>query len=372
MAQPPLERWLPRLLQVWRRGAAAPTEGLPQDGLTSAEADRVAVGVRELSKGLTGTRELAGAGYLGSEDLLGAYLLYYWPVSFAQTLSALRKGDIRRGSRALDLGSGPAPGAMALLEAGWTKVTAADRSAPALQKARELATLGGFELTTQVWQAEDAALPAGGPWDLILLGHFVNELAAGAPDRKERRAAFLERLASQLNPGGVVLLIEPASHGPNAEALALRDAVVARGWGVQGPCFYQKACPALVAGAACHDLLTWKVPHLVAQSARRAGIDKRELPFTWLALRPSGPPPADSSRYRVLSESMVNKAGRRRMLVCGEAGRFSLSAPGAYRSPLWLGLQRGDALTITEPEVRESGWGIGAATRLASLPGQGR
>jgi hypothetical protein len=69
-------------------------------------------------------------------------------------------------------------------------------------------------------------------------------------------------------------------------------------------------------------------------------------------------------KYRVLSEPLLNKAGRWRVLVCGEKGRFSLSAPGSFRSPLWLGLRRGDALTITEPEIRETGWGIGPGTKL--------
>ena len=363
--QPPLERWLPRLLKVWR----GPSSELPEGSLTTSEADRVAAGVRELSKGLTGQRELAGAGYLANDDLLGAYLLYYWPVSFAQTLSALRKGELRRGTKALDLGSGPAPGALALLEAGWTKVTAADRSQPALDKAQQLAQLGGFPLTTVRWSAEEEDLPAGGPWELVLLGHFLNELAPGKSDRIERRAALLKKIQAQLAPGGVILVIEPASHGPNAEVLALRDLMVVQNWGVLGPCFYQKSCPALAAGAACHDLLPWKVPHIVAQPARRAAIDKRELPFTWLAFRPSGAVKVDSAHYRVLSEPMLNKAGRKRVLVCGEAGRFSLSAPGAFRSPLWLNLRRGDALRIENPEIRESGWGIGAQTRLSSVSG---
>ena len=363
--QPPLERWLPRLLKVWR----GPLRELPEGSLTTSEADRVAAGVRELSKGLTGQRELAGAGYLTNDDLLGAYLLYYWPVSFAQTLSALRKGDLRRGTKALDLGCGPAPGALALLEAGWTKVTAADRSQSALEKAQQLAQLGGFPLTTVRWSAEEDDLPPGGPWELVLLGHFLNELAPGKPDRIERRAALLEKIRAQLAPGGVILLIEPASHGPNAEVLALRDLMVVQNWGVLGPCFYQKSCPALAAGAACHDLLPWNVPHIVAQTARRAAIDKRELPFTWMAFRPSGAPAGDSAHYRVLSEPMLNKAGRKRVLVCGEAGRFSLSAPGAFRSPLWLNLRRGDAVKIENPEIRESGWGIGDETRLSTVNG---
>jgi len=356
---PPLDRWLPHLLSVWRSGPG------PADGLTTSEADRIAVGVKELSRGLTGDRSLVGQRYLARGDLLGAYLLYYWPVSFAQTLFALKQGSVARGGRALDLGSGPAPGAFALLEAGWNHVTAVDRSAEALAVATKLASLGGHRLETSVWDA-DQGLPAGEPWDLIVAGHFFNEMASGSADRIERRAAFLQALAGRLTATGRILILEPASHIPNAEALALRDALVAAGWGVSGPCFFQGACPARAAGAACHDVLRWKVPHLVAQTARRAGIDKRELPFTWLVVDPKGPPKVDPALLRVVSEPMLNKAGRRRVVACGAAGRFSLSAPGAYRSPEWIRVNRGQALRVTDPELREGGWGLGPQTRLSS------
>lgn len=353
----PLDRWLPHLLAVWREGPG------PIDGLTTPEADRLALGVKELSKGLTGDRALVGQRYLARGDLLGAYLLYYWPVSFAQTLYALRQGGVKRGGRALDLGSGPGPGAFALLEAGWTSVTAVDRSPEALMVAGTLAQRAGLRLETKVWDAE-AGLPEGGPWDLIVAGHFLNEYAAGTPDRVDRRARFLEALAQRLSPGGRILILEPASHGPNGDALALRDAVLADGWSVSGPCFFQGPCPARAAGAACHDVLNWKVPHLVAQLARRAGIDKRELPFTWLALSPSPAREADPTVVRVVSEPMLNKAGRRRLVVCGTSGRFSLSAPGSLRLPGWSGLGRGQAVRVAFPEIREGGWGVGPQTRL--------
>ena len=358
---PPLDLWLPHLLSVWRRGP-----GL-HDGLTTPEADQIAKGVKELSRGLTGDRTLAGATYLARADLLGAYLLYYWPVSFAQTLFALKQAGLRPGGRALDLGSGPAPGAVALLESGWTNVTAADRSPEALALASQLAARGHRNLQTVVWNADESKLPPGGPWDVIVAGHFLNELGAGLADRIERRTAFLQRLAGSLSPGGNVLILEPASHGPNAEALALRDAMVATGWSVSGPCFFQGACPALAANAACHDVLKWKVPHLVAQTARRAGIDKRELPFTWFALSPAAAPTSREELVRVVSEPLLNKAGRRRVVVCGVRGRFSLSAPGAYRSPEWLRISRGQALRVTAPEIREAGWGVGPSTHLSSL-----
>src|SRR6185436_853856 len=106
---------------------------------------------------------------------------------------------------------------------------------------------------------------------------------------------------------------------------------------------------------------------LVAQTARRAGIDKRELPFTWLLFSPEPLPAADPSLLRVVSEPMLNKAGRRRVVACGSTGRFSLSAPGAYRSPLWLNVGRGQALKVVDPEIREGGWGIGPGTKVTSV-----
>jgi hypothetical protein len=143
--------------------------------------------------------------------------------------------------------------------------------------------------------------------------------------------------------------------------------VVQAGWTVEGPCFFQGGCPARAANAACHDVLKWKVPHLVAQTARRAGIDKRELPFTWLLVSPNPAPEADPQVIRVVSDPMLNKAGRRRVVVCGSTGRFSLSAPGAYRAPGWLALGRGQALRIVNPEQREGGWGLGPETKVTPL-----
>lgn len=353
----PLDRWLPHLLDLWRSGSG------PSDGLSTAEADAVARGVKELSQGLTGERRLAGARYMARGDLLGAYLLYYWPVSFAQTLFALRQGGISRGKRALDLGSGPAPGSMALLEAGWSQVTAIDQSSEALAVARQLASRGGYKLDTASWRSGEK-LPGTGSWDLILAGHVFNEIGAGSLEALDERFELLEQLGDRLAPDGKVLILEPAAHGPNAQALGLRDRAAAAGWFIEGPCFFQGACPALATGSACHDVLHWKVPHLVAQTARRAGIDKRTSPFTWLVLSKRKGATVNPQRVRVVSDPLLNKAGRRRVVVCGAAGRFSLSAPGAYRNPVWNQASRGKSLVVKDPEVREGGWGLGPETKL--------
>ncbi len=56
--------------------------------------------------------------------------------------------------------AGPAPGAFALLEAGWKQVTAADRSPDALNLAKTLASHGQMRLETSFGKPTDRCLPA--------------------------------------------------------------------------------------------------------------------------------------------------------------------------------------------------------------------
>src|SRR5512135_609967 len=100
-----IEPWIPRLLAVWRRlrGSAA---GAPS--LTAEERRDVVVGAQRLSHGLTRERELAGARYFEDPQLLGAYLLLWWPATYAQAASVLREVGGAVG-RVLDVGSGPSP-----------------------------------------------------------------------------------------------------------------------------------------------------------------------------------------------------------------------------------------------------------------------
>ena len=88
-------------------------------------------GVLHLSKGLTRERALAGAPYLDDPKLLGAYLLFYFPLSYLQGRGVFSELGRRPGAL-LDLGSGPGPLAFAGLDAGAREVLAADRSPRAL------------------------------------------------------------------------------------------------------------------------------------------------------------------------------------------------------------------------------------------------
>ena len=105
-----LKRWIPGLLATWRGLRREVRRGPrpPDDRLLPDELREVAAAVQRLSLGLTRDRKLIGARYLEDDRLLGAYLLFYWPVSYLQARGVLSELP-RRPRSALDLGSGPGP-----------------------------------------------------------------------------------------------------------------------------------------------------------------------------------------------------------------------------------------------------------------------
>jgi SAM-dependent methyltransferase len=308
-----LARWMPRLVAVWRRHRRLP-EGPPT--LVGRELKEVVQGIRTLSTGLTRERALVGSRYLDDPRLLGAYLLFYWPVSYAQARAVL--GELpRRPRSALDLGSGPGPVAFAALDAGASEVTAADRSAPALTLARALAAEAEEPLATRTWNG-GAGLPEG-TFDAVTLGHVLNELGRG-PSAVAERAALLERAAAQVRPGGSVIVLEPALRDTSRELLQVRDLVVSRGFAVRAPCLWRGPCPALVkASDWCHAERSWSPPPLLDALAREAGLHKEALKMSYLVLAPGGeawtdPPPG--RLFRIVSEPLEGKG---RACAPGEA-----------------------------------------------------
>lgn len=361
------------LLSLWRASIGQKEHfPPPPDRLSAAELGRLAPTLRGLSAGFN-SGGLRGEAYLGEEEKLAAYLLYFWPISYTQMRSILRQVKIQ-GQRALDVGSGPGPVVRALFDAGFREVWAADHIPAALEQSRKLNQRAG-RLHTLSWDAEGEKTPVTAQVELITLGHSLNELWKERGDRVQRRASLLERLAQKLLPEGRILIMEPASHAVNQDMLLLRDTLLRRGFSVEAPCFFQGPCPALQARSACHAEQPWLAPALVRQLAQAARIDKSSLAFGWLLLRPPGAPaiatPADQL-LRVTSEKMTNKAGRERVIVCGAQGRHSLSFPVAQRTEMpwrgeWERILRGSAVSVQGAQPRESGLGLDAKSSLKVL-----
>lgn len=344
-------------------------EGRDESRLNEAELERVARALLRLQRGLTGERELAGAVYMDDPELLGAYLLYYWTSSYAQASRAMALSDLKP-RRVLDLGSGPGPMAAAALDRGAASAFLIDGSERALALARRL--LG--ESATRSARADLERLPDGlgsEVFDLVMLGHALNELSG--PDAIARRAAVVREAAARLAPGGSVLIVEPATLAAARDAMAIRDLLVSEGWELVAPCTRSGPCPALQAGTgqSCHDEAAWEPPEFVRDLAARCGLDRGLVKMSWFCLRPPGPAkPPRAEAYRVVSEPLLNKAGRVRRLLCGPAGRFPLSAKRgdpAAEAAGFFALGRYELVRVVEPELREGGWGLGPATRLERL-----
>ncbi len=352
--------------------------------------------MRELSRGLTRERALAGERYLSDPAFLGAYLLHFWPISYAQALlcgamlrrgrpAAPIRGPLALGS-VLDLGAGPGPVSLALLDSGAVNVTACDRSAAALALARRIAGDRGHTLATRQWDALKTTGMPRGPFDVIVMGHTLNELWSGHPDRIELRTSLVRKLGGELAPGGRILIMEPALMSTAQEAIRVRDGLVKAGYTVEMPCIWQHACPALPNGT-CHGEFDWRPPAEMVRLAHAARIGRETLAMAWFVLRGprgservSAPLPAESlpaeplpgaapdgGLYRVVSEPLLSKSGRIRYLVCGPMGRFALSAPRDCRGAGikdFFTLKRGDGIVFAGARQRESGWGLGDDSRV--------
>src|ERR1700686_735245 len=286
--------------------------GGPPDRLAPGELKAAAKVVSALHEGLIGERTLSNAATYGVREHLGAYLLWWWPQSYAKVRAALRllPEAPPAGARVLDLGAGPGAGALAALdhlrelhgEGVPSEVLATDASEPALAEARALA--GGGALRTQRFllgapqASADAAI--AGRFELLLASNVLSELPLTTAQRARAAADLAER---NLASGGVLLLLEPALRETGRALLEGRDALVAtHGLRAVAPCLTQRPCPALAAprdwGPAARP---WQAPPHLVQLARELGLRAdEELSFAFVALSAPGTPmrerPADLFR----------------------------------------------------------------------------
>ncbi|WP_304222025.1 small ribosomal subunit Rsm22 family protein [Gracilinema caldarium] len=444
--------WEERLIREWRvlqggiknykNPAITGRPSVLQDygPLSRHELERAAADLLALQRGLTGDRALIGSAYMDEGQRLGAYLLFYWFTSYAQTWGMLdmtyEAHSVKPENRApfvpmsegrfriLDLGSGPAP--CSLATADWLRfrgispdsieIRACDQSPLALKHAQALAQQAGYNMKTIApWWAGTSAIPAG-KYHIITIGHMLNELWKETPERLQKREAFIAKLGKHLEPGGILIILEPALLATGRDLLALRDRLVASDWRVLAPCFTQRPCPAFKESQqTCHSDFAWNPPRTVRDLAKKTGLDKDLVKTTALVMSRredhlgnspvyltearaldnlgSHPKALDTANYssatedtataeaaggtkgdtdqrgpyRIVSEPMLNKAGRTRLILCGDEGRIPFSAKlgeGLPGETQFRTLRRSDAILLYQPVRRETGLALGEQTRI--------
>lgn len=360
--------------------------------------------LRNLQRGLTGDRLLAGASYFSSADYLGAYLLYYWPVSFVQVFLALQEIDLRGAlptiNRVLDIGAGPGPATFAAARFGAKRSRLIDANGDALQAALRLGQEFGIELETMQknLEADDSFedMPAqASAYDLIVACHSANELWKGREEAIARRASLFGKAATLLAEGGILLVVEPSANVTGRPALELRDRLLAENPELDcvAPCPGSFPCPIAAAGEgrSCHSTWRWEPDVPVAALAEAAGLDRDSAKATWFALKkgvaPRPPARVESTLRdgaegagkathtlggltgRFVSEAMLNKAGRVRYIVCTKSGLATLSAKAgdkATEAEGFFSLKRGDCIEAEGLERRagEHSFGLVPGSRL--------
>ncbi|TXT50902.1 MAG: hypothetical protein FD137_209 [Spirochaetes bacterium] len=344
--------------------------------------------LKTLQRGLTGDRVLAGAGYFSTEGILDAYLLYYWPISYMQASFALDelegRGVLPRMERVLDLGAGSGPASFAAFAWGAKQSVLVDSAGAALRVAKELSATSGLGVvrTAQVDLSSDATLPEG-PFDLIVASHAMNELWNNSLEGEEKRAALLARAVRELSPEGILLVLEPSATVTAVPALRLRDRLLdpsgCLGLRCLGPCLDSNPCPALKAGEgrSCHSTWAWTPLPFVAGLAAQAGLERDSVKATWFALGRTAPDARDTPAAlagpalsgRIVSEPLLNKAGRLRYILCTGPAWATLSAKAGDESAKAAGffsLKRGDIIQCDGLEKRagENSFGYGPMSRM--------
>ena len=187
----------------------------------------------------------------------------------------------------------------------FTKLLVHDRSALAeefaLSRAREeFPNLAAARLA----RAELATLESPGT---LVVSHVLNEL----PDNQRRQLLGLARRAQ------AVIWVEPGTHADSRELIAVREALREQ-FVVVAPCTHCEACGLLAPGNErhwCHNFAP-PPPAIFADSgwtriARRAGIDLRSLPYSFLVLerKPGSPdcPPLPPGISRMLGVPRLYK-----------------------------------------------------------------
>lgn len=324
--EPDLVTLTPILMGAWRR--MHKLSG-PPDVLQTREFRSVVTAVKALEEFSLDGVSLIGQDYFNNPELLGAYLLYQWVVHYQQALSII--GELPRAPRrVLDVCSGPAPVAFAALRHGAQEVIATDQNNLALQLGAEVCGRYGLPLSIRKWNCGKQPLPVEGKFDLITLGHSLEDLfPASRKGWKEEQHLFLRNLLNRLTPDGHLILIESSFGESNRRILQLRDLFVSEKVPVQAPCIWRGECPALkTENSPCYAQREFEKSYLVKQIQRAAGINLSSLKMSYIVFcspLASWPELGEKKLYRVISPP-VDSFGGKRFYLCGTDGKKQLSS----------------------------------------------
>lgn len=298
----------------------------------------------------------------------------------------LRVLDIGAGCGAMTLGVCLWLGARAAANAEpdvappRVRATLVDQDADALAIAKDAIAAVSRELrldvSAETRTADVAAISAAGsatshalagPYDLVIAGSVLNELADPLP--------LVHAMLASLASGGVAVVIEPALRVTTRALHRVRDALIAENRAViLAPCTRRAApCPALLdENDWCHEHRPIQLPPHTRQIAHVTGLRDGDMKLAYMTLCRPGDAPVPTTHWRVVSDPHATK-GKLELTLCGAPGWVPARLLKRHRSPANRALERahrGDVLAIDPPPSADAP-DITAATQVRALPAGG-
>ncbi|MER7072601.1 small ribosomal subunit Rsm22 family protein [Terrabacter sp. NPDC000476] len=269
----------------------------------------------------------AGAPILASDVHVAAYAAYRMPATHAALGRVLGElADRGLAPRTMfDLGGGT--GAAAWAAAGafdeLERVTVLDQVEAALALGRRLVE----GAAAPALAAASFARAVAGRWpeadvDLVTVSYVLSEL-----DEGEQQTL----VADAMRRGGCVVVVEPGTPDGYARVIRARDALLAAGWHLVGPCPHSADCP-LSQGDWCHFAarVNRSAEHRRLKGAELSYEDEK---FSWVAAVAPGTPAPEPRSGRILRHPLKRK-GFVEFQVCrpdGTAGREVVSKKAGER-----------------------------------------
>lgn len=400
-----LDKHIPTLISLWRKNGK-------KNPLNQSEIKVLSQSLLNLQRGLTGERKLAGQSYMSDKNLFGAYLLYYFPVSYLQIQTVVESFETAENTaistnsnnnciKILEIGSGPAPGTIAICDKLREKnpnakieITLLDSSKNALETAKKIiqSDFKNVDIKTQVCNLESISneklIINNSQFSIILMSHVLNELWKTDNKKIEKRINFLKNVKNFLSENGVLILNEPAVLESSRNLIKVRDEILNNEefseLSLIAPCqnlFSTNSttekiiCPCLLSeNQTCHAEKMWKPNEPILSLAKGAKLDRQSVKMTYFVFQKISPITSNisptTSHLTIVSDSMLNKSGRVRFMLCDGKRRFSISAKKDDEHAKKIGffdLKRYDKIQIKNPEIREENFGIKNDTSLLKI-----
>jgi len=339
-----MEELMPQLIQEWRRFTKV---GGPPEVLQTREFRGVVGSLKTMRHAFEKSPQALGRNYFSDRKLLADYLLYFWPLHYQEALSILSEIPTTP-NKVLDICSGPCPIAFAALKLGCSEVIAMDQNLEAMRLGATICGRQGFPLTIRKANFLTDKLPAGEKFDLITIGHALDELF---PNDQKKQEGFIKKLLRHLSPSGYLVIIESSLPEKNRRILQTRESFVEQGIPVQAPCVWQGKCPALEGKFPCFAQREYEKPYVIKELQRAMQINLGSLKASYLILRSpeaDWPKLPENEHYRVVSPPFDKPEGKQ-FYLCGTTGKMKLCSrlptlPKAARAFQYL--KRGELISI--------------------------